>query len=190
MAKQLNNSTWSLKRLLFWAICFALVCSLSLFILEKAHIINLYTKPVTVTVNPTSETSTKQVNSVDYSPATDAEKPTTDQKTQDNNTTSAANSNPTQPITVTLSAAGQDAAGGPVIIRTILENATGGSCAITLSSNSTTKSYSSKITWQGTYYSCNYDIPYKDVSDGDWQLKIIATQDTKQGTATAVVKVK
>jgi hypothetical protein len=28
-----------------------------------------------------------------------------------------------------------------------------------------------------------------DLTNGNWQLKIIATQDTKQGTASAVVKV-
>jgi myosin-crossreactive antigen len=128
------------------------------------------------------------VNSVDYSPATSAEKPTNEQKTQDTAATPSTVT-PTSSINITLSAAGQDSASGPVVVRTILDNTTGGSCTITLTKGSTVKTYSASITWQGTYYSCNKDIPYTDISAGEWQLKLVATQDSKQGTATKVISV-
>jgi hypothetical protein len=186
MAKQDSNSAWSLKKLIFWAISIALFSLLIVIILEKLHVIDLYKKPVPVVIQSNGSKETK-VNSVDFSPATEAEKPTNDQKKQD--TTGSTTQNPAQAISITLSAAAQDVTGGPVIIRTILENTTAGNCVITLSKDANVKTYNSKITWQGNYYSCNYDVPYADLTNGNWQLKIIATQDTKQGTASAVVKV-
>jgi len=187
MKKLAKNRPIPLRKLIFWVMILLIASGIIVFALEKLHVTNIYTKPAA----PSSQdqnSATKPANSVDYSPATSTEKPTTNQKSQD--TTSTKTNNSTQSIYITLSAAGQDAAGGPILVRTILEGATGGSCSIVIAKSGNSKTYSAPITWQGTYYSCNYNIPYADLSVGNWQLSITAKQDTKQGTATAAVAVK
>lgn len=184
MTKVANNSSITLRRVIFCASCFALATSLVVIILEKTRVTNIYTKPVSASLTTTSAS----VNSVDYSPATNTEKPSDFAKQQD--VSAQTNNTQATAISITFSAAGQDNAGGPVLIRTILDGATGGSCAINLTKDSVVKSYTTSITWQGTYYSCNKDVPFADLSTGVWQLKLVATQDTKQGTATQMVEIK
>ncbi len=188
MKNQSKSSGITLKKFVFWAATIALLVTLVVFILEKSRVTNIYTKP-TPTVAP--DTTTRPINSIDYSPASEAEKPTPDQKKQDASTgASTPAQSSSKPISVTLSAATQDTPGGPIVVRTILGGTTGGTCTITVTKDSFVKTYSSDITWTGTYYSCNKDIPFADISTGTWQLKVVANQNNNQGSATETVVVK
>ena len=184
----MKNSSNSLKKVVFWAASIALSLSLLVFILEKSQIINVYSKPVTDKVNPTESTAT--VNNVDYSPASSAETDTGQTIKDDTAKQGTEPSTPAKELAITLSAASQDEAGGPVIVRTIISGATGGNCTITMTKGTTVKTFTATIASLGTYYGCNTDIPYSDLTDGTWQLKLVANQNNASGTATEQVVVR
>lgn len=186
MANSVKTSSITLRQLIFWAAVFALTASFALFIFEKSRVTNIYTKPASTA---TIEAPTRPVNSVDYSPATSTEKPDSSAKKQD--TPTATNSSTSGKINIVLSAAGQDIKGGPVVIRTILDGATGGTCTATLINGSTLKTYNSDVILQGTYYSCKgFDVPYADLFAGNWQLKVTATQDNKTGETSKTITIE
>jgi hypothetical protein len=105
------------------------------------------------------------------------------------NETSVTTTN-TSILNITTTALGQDQKQGPILIRTIVDNITGGSCTYKLSKGSSIKNYSSEVSFSGTYYSCNYTIPYADLSPGTWTIKINVAQDNKSGTASKDVIVE
>lgn len=164
---------------------------LVLSILEKTNVINLYKKHVDTNVNTPADL--RPTNTVDYSPATpDNNTDINSQKASgsiDNpKTTTPPNSSP---ISVVLSAANQDEKGGPVIVRAILDNLTGGTCTLTLTKGSIVKTYHADVTWLGTYYGCGgFDVPYSDLSVGAWNLKLVVTQNANRGEASQTVTVE
>lgn len=93
-------------------------------------------------------------------------------------------------INITFSALGQDSAGGPLLIRTILDGATGGSCSITATKDTVVKNYSTNVDFSGTYYSCNYTIPFSDLSLGKWSVLVKVTDGTKTGELSNIVDIK
>jgi hypothetical protein len=105
------------------------------------------------------------------------------------NETSVTTTN-TSILNITTTALGQDQKQGPILIRTIVDNVTGGSCSYKLSKGSIIKNYSSEVSFSGTYYSCNYTVPYSDLSAGTWTIKISVAQDNKSGTASRDVVVE
>jgi hypothetical protein len=115
---------------------------------------------------------------------------TTEQKTQDtttvtkNDTSTDSTNNSSSILNITTTALGQDQKQGPILIRTIVDNVTGGSCTYTLSKGATIKNYSSEVSFSGTYYSCNYTVPYSDLSAGTWNIKISVSQNNKSGTVS------
>jgi hypothetical protein len=121
---------------------------------------------------------------------------TTEQKTEDtatvikNDTPTDSTNNSSSILNITTTALGQDQKQGPILIRTIVDNVTGGSCTYKLSKGSIIKNYSSEVSFSGTYYSCNYTVPYSDLSAGTWTIKISVAQDNKSGTASRDVVVE
>jgi hypothetical protein len=105
------------------------------------------------------------------------------------NETSVTTTN-TSILNITTTALGQDQKQGPILIRTIVDNVTGGSCSYKSSKGSIIKNYSSEVSFSGTYYSCNYTVPYADLSAGTWTIKINVAQDNKSGTASKDVIVE
>jgi hypothetical protein len=105
------------------------------------------------------------------------------------NETSVTTTN-TSILNITTTALGQDQKQGPILIRTIVDNVTGGSCKYKLSKASIIKNYGSEVSFSGTYYSCNYTIPYADLSPGTWTIKINVAQDNKSGAASKDVIVE
>jgi len=105
------------------------------------------------------------------------------------NETSVKTTN-TSILNITTTALGQDQKQGPILIRTIVDSVTGGSCKYKLSNGSTIKNYDSEVSFSGTYYSCNYTVPYADLSTGTWTIKINVVQDNKSGSASKDVIVE
>lgn len=164
---------------------FVLVAGFVVFGLEKANVVNLYSKPKLAI----SDTATKPVNTVSYTPATTAEQDEASKTKQDLIDQSNKPQTSTTKIDVSLSAANQDVAGGPLIIRSML-NTTGGTCKITLTKDGISKDYSAEIVNTGTYYGCKgFDIPVADLSSGKWQLKLSATNGQAYGEITQEVEI-
>ncbi len=101
-------------------------------------------------------------------------------------------SNTPSNITLSYSFAGQDQdkSGGPIVIRTIANGADGGQCEYKLTNGSNTKSFSSDVTFSGTYYSCNFTIPYDSTLKGNWSLNTTITQNGKTGSASTSVNIR
>lgn len=118
------------------------------------------------------------------------------QKAQDTHTLIKDDSSTTTAITdksnlaITITALGQDEKQGPVLIRTIVDNITGGTCTYTLKKSSTTKTYSSDVTFSGTYYSCNYTVPFADLSAGSWTANITVKQNSSSGSIDKTITVQ
>ena len=92
-------------------------------------------------------------------------------------------------IGVSLSAAGQDTNGGPIIVKAMVGSADG-NCTINLSNSSFSKDYTTPINNLGTYYGCGLDIPIDSLSTGNYELKLTANNATATGSATQSVEVR
>lgn len=86
-----------------------------------------------------------------------------------------------QNIVITVSTVGQDADAGDLIFRTILSSNSDGICSFKLSRNGVEKNFSSSIEFSGTYYSCNYNVPYQNLSSGNWDYQITVTSGKSSG---------
>ena len=164
---------------------FILIAGFVIFGLEKANIINLYSKPAAVQQTE----GTRPVNDVKYEPATTTEQTEGDRIKQ--NLIDESNKQPQQTtkITISLSAATQDVAGGPLVVRSIV-NATSGTCKLTLTQGATKKEYTNKVTNLGTYNSCNgFDIPASDLSTGQWKLNLSVTNGQAYGEVSQEVNI-
>lgn len=98
--------------------------------------------------------------------------------------TVSPNNQDTGTISITVSNSSQDETGGPLIIRSVVQTNNTATCTYILSKNGITKRYESNIVFTGTYYGCNYDVPYSDLSTGVWDLTINIKQGDKYGNVT------
>jgi hypothetical protein len=164
---------------------FILVAGFVIFSLEKANIINFYSKPKIAI----SDTATKPVNTVSYTPATTSEQDEASKLKQDLIDQSNKPQTNATKIDVSLSAANQDVAGGPLVVRSMV-NTTGGTCKLTLVKDGINKEYSVEVVNTGTYYSCmGFDIPFADLGTGKWQLKLSVTNGQANGETTQEVEI-
>lgn len=147
-----------------------------------------FTKPFQAQQQPEAPSTTRPVNSVDYSPATEEEKQAAneakeriakEQEQQQNPQPPAAT-----PITVTIVRASQPSAGQPLAIRTSIDGAKSGTCNATLTRNGHTVTGNGTITFSATSYSCNIDIPAQSFNEaGQWQLSVVAKSDATTSQA-------
>lgn len=143
-------------------------------------------------VNLTPRTAeTRQVNDVDYSPPTNEEKE--QQEQQKNEIIQQATSEPrtTNSITVSISRASQTGAGQPLVIRTVVNGLSGGTCNVTLSQNGqATVSKTFAITTEATYGTCaNAQILASDIpAGGSWKLQVVA-KDEAAASQPAILNV-
>lgn len=162
-----------------------LIVFFGLVLLEKNNVIKLFTN--NDSASPTQEI--KPVNNVSYEPATTTEQEEGDRIKQ--NLIDESNKPPEQntKINISLSAATQDVAGGPLIVRSIV-NANAGTCKLTLTQGSTKKEYTNEVTNLGTYYSCDgFDIPASDLSAGQWKLNLSVTNGQAYGEVSQEVNI-
>lgn len=121
---------------------------------------------------------------------------TDNQKAQDNHTLieddSSTNSTPADKnnLTITITTLGQDDKQGPVLIRTIVGSISGGTCTYTLKKSSLTKTYTSDVAFSGTYYSCNYTVPFADLSAGSWTVNIFVKESSSSGSINRTITVQ
>ena len=164
----------------------ALVIVFGGLLLEKSQITNFYSKPIT-----TSTATIRPVNSVEYTPADPTDNDEINQKKADGTLDSANSTAAGGPINVTITAATQDVAGGPVIIKLLLNDVTSGTCDITLKQNETTKFYSASVISAGNYYTCDgFEIPLEDLATGSWNMTATVTSTDRTGSANQNIEVK
>jgi hypothetical protein len=155
-----------------------------LFGLEKTNVINLSHNS---TPDQAPATQEKPVSGVDYSPATPQDNEdinakknsgeiTQEPKAPDNDTT----------IQITFIANAQDAAGQPLLVRTILGGITDGTCDLKLTKDGASISKSASVILQNTTYMCDgFEIPLSELSTGEWQISLtVKASDGRQNVAT------
>ena len=164
----------------------ALVVVFGGFVLEKTRITNFYSKPIAA-----QNTSIRPVNTVEYTPADPTDNEEINQK-KANGTLDSTNQNSAgTPINITITAATQDVAGGPVVIKLLLSNVTSGTCDVTLKQNEIAKSYSASVISAGNYYTCDgFEIPLEDLSFGSWHMTAAVTSADRSGSANQNIEVK
>lgn len=186
MAKT-SQSTTTIGRLIFWAASIALVLSFALFVLEKTRITNLYSKPQVNDSATTEQVST--INKVDYKPATPEavdEGEIIKQQAAEQGSQTSTSSN----IEVSLSAAGQDTKGGPIVVRTVIIGGGGGTCTLTITNNSVSKEYTANVENVGTYNSCQgFNIPVAELSAGSYTVTLSVVNGTSKGTVSQTIEV-
>jgi hypothetical protein len=164
-----------------------LATSFLLVILEKSQVINIYSKPL-----PETSNEVRGVNEVDYSPADPTENDEINAKKESGQlgTDNQAQPEPGTPINVVLTAATQDTAGGPVVVRVLLTDVSSGTCNIAISKDGVTNNYTRNVVNAGTYYNCEaLDIPASELSAGTWQLNVSVTNGDRTGAANQSVEV-
>lgn len=137
---------------------------------------------------------TQRLPGVNYDPATARDNKDINDKKMSGELDSHADASHSQDgaITVTLVAAGQDDPQGPVVVRTMLGGIKAGSCTLTLTKDGNTITRVGKVIAQNYYYVCEgFNVEYKDLRPGDWDLKlIVADANGKTGEARAKATVK
>lgn len=167
-------------------IALGLLFAFIIFVLEKKQIIDLYKKPISQTEN-----IPRPINDVDYGPPT----PQEEQQAQDIKKEVIQQSGEVEPIpqgtiNVSLSAATQDVAGGPLEVRAIIEGATTGTCTLNLSQNGNVKTFTANIINLGNYYGCEgFSVPVSSLSAGNWQLELLVANQNAKGSAKQEVTI-
>lgn len=176
MAKQVSNSAWSLKKLIFWAISIALLSLLIVIILEKLHVIDLYKKPVVVSVS-NSTVSGGPTNVIDY-PITNTDASTPDTKQSGTDQPNASSS-----LTGVINY--KSVVGENLSIRiTIYQLVNNGSCNLVLARNSDQKrvTKSAEIIQNPSSATCKgFEIPISELGAGKWTISVIITSGEKTG---------
>lgn len=188
MIKVSPNHSWI--RVVIWVFIAVVVFLLLLFVLEKTHVIDLYKS--SSTSNLTDEEKQAQAVANDVATAKEnAAKDEVNNTSTDSSTTDGMSSVTSDAnISIIFSAAGQDTAGGPIIIRTILENAPEGTCNLKLTQGAMTKSYEAGIIWLGNYYSCDgFNIDVDNLAANEWSAALTVITSTGSKTATKTIKV-
>lgn len=143
-------------------------------ILERTNVINLYDG---WSDDPLSQTDAETVEGVDYSPASSTDNDDINNK-KANGTVDQEPVTPTNDtsIQITFIANAQDANGGQLEIRTLLNGVTDGTCGLTLAKGSTVIEKTSNVIQQNTSFLCEaFIIPYSELELGDWTIKLKVT---------------
>jgi hypothetical protein len=152
-------------------------------ILEKTGVTDFYSKPKVEIVAP------RPVNDVKYEPATTTEQEEGQRRKQEL-INQYNNPEKQDSINITLSAATQDEPGGPIIVRALVDGTTSGTCTLTLTSGAKTITKTDVISNAGTYYTCKgFSVAKSEVSNGNWNLKLVVENETKTGEASQKIEV-
>ena len=164
---------------------FVLAGVFTLIILEKNNVTKFFTN------TPIAEqpSETRPVNTVSYTPASSTEQQEGDALKQQliNESNKPANS---QSISVNFSAANQDVAGGPVIVKALINGANNGTCKLIMVKDGTEKTYTASVTNLGTYYGCDgFSVPVSDLSAGSWKALLTVTSGGSSGSTEQQIEV-
>jgi hypothetical protein len=182
MKKQSNNG----KYLYFSAIAI-LVVVFGLFVLEKSQVTNLYTRD-----NSAEIEEVQPVNTIDYSPATSTDNNDINQQKEDGTLGSDNNENQNNaaPISVVLTAAGQDFIGGPIVVKALLNDVKNGTCDLRLSKDGVERNYTASVINSGTYYSCDgFEVPITELTAGTWNIVLTVSSGDRMSSAEQTTKV-
>lgn len=158
------------------------------FVIEKSQLTDFYNKPI----NQPQASNTRAINDIQYTPADPTDNDTTNQQKADGTLDQIAQpSTSGSPISVILTAAGQDVVGGPVVVKVLLTDVNNGTCDVQMSKDGNIKNYSASVTNAGTYYTCDgFEVPFEDLELGSWKIKVTVTSNDRSGTAEQTIEVK
>lgn len=181
----MNKKKNKIGYLLYGAAISVLIGGFVIFALEKQQVTDFYDKPTYIT------TEARPVNDILYTPATPADNDSiNEQKVSGATEEPPTTPEPGAPISIVLTAAGQDSPGGPVVVKVLLTDTQTGTCTISLTKNDVAKVYTGAVTNAGTYYNCDTaDIPLSDLSAGTWELTVAIDGNGRTGSVKRTVEV-
>lgn len=178
--KKIKNRKLFLKRCGLFAIGLIFVTAITLFTLEKTHVINLYHKKAT----PNQQTNKpKGVNSVDYSKSTNNTPDLTINNAKNPSVSSSSQSSQQNPISVTITHPG----GQDNIVGVLINNATSGTCTLEVSQNgSVIYTMQASVIQQNNIFICNgfYIASSKIPNSGTYTAKVTVSVGTRTGSDT------
>ena len=180
----MKNQKNTIGKTIYILTALGLLLAFVVFALEKQQIINLYQRPV-------AQEPVRPVNDVSYTPPTpQEEEQAKDIKKQLLEQNQNVQPIPAGTINVSLSAATQDIAGGPLEVRAIIDGATTGNCTLNLSQNGNVKTFTANVVNLGTYYSCEgFSVPLSSLGAGNWQLELLVANESAKGSVTQEVTI-
>ena len=178
-----KHKRYKSKRILLITATVVILAAGVVFGLQTTHVIDLYGKN-----DKTPESTQDQVGKIDYSPATTTDNEDINAKKEAGTVDQApvAPTNDTS-VQITFIANSQDSvSGGPLEIRTLLGGTTDGTCALTLTKGSTVIEKQKSVIQQNTTFQCEaFIVPYSELANGDWQIKLKVTSgDGRTNEAT------
>lgn len=183
-----RNKTKKLN-ILILAIILVAVLGLAILIFEKTNVTNIFSRS---SVSKTDEgNDPKKVNDVNYdAPSAEETDEANRIKAEAQQKLDSSSPNTNKSIAISLSAAGQDETGGPIIVRSIVDVASG-NCVATITGTSYSKSFTASVENLGTYYGCGaINIPVGDMAIGVYKLTFEVSSDGAQGLITQNVEVR
>lgn len=178
MKRSVKQGSNTFLRLIFWAVCFALIASLTIFILEKSHVTNLYKKPVnqkTAIINGPTNVIDYPINNGDGS-----------SNSPDNKQSGTDKPNTSETLSGTINY--KSVVGETLSVRaTIYQIIDTGTCSLTLTRTSDNKTVSktAEVAQNPSSSTCKgFDIPVSELGSGQWNIKVVVTDGGKTGEIT------
>ncbi len=162
-----------------------LVVIFLLVILEKNNVTKFFTNEKL----PVQTADPRPVNNVSYSPATTSEQEEGDALKKELIEKSNSKTEKS-PINVTIAFAGQETAGGPLVIEAYVNGVISGNCNFKIVNTQASKEYSSNIISTGGAYACSrITIPVSDLTSGPHKVFLTVSSGSMSGSVEQQVEV-
>lgn len=161
----------------------ALFLALALFVLEKTHVINFYTKPV----SETTLTEVRPVNSVDYTvEQTPTDETINSEKQNENSENTTSSNNTSTKFSILITRANYNGSNKLLTVGTLIEGLSKGSCKLEIINNNVVKlSQSSDIMQQGSYSTCQgFSTDVSGLVNDSYTVKITVSDGTNTNSAS------
>ena len=175
---KIKNKKLFFKRVALVATGLILVLGVTLFTLEKTHVIDLYHKS---TIQSQQANQSRAVNSVDYSKSTNNTPDSTINSAKNPSATSSSQQNP---IEVTITHVGNNSVG------VLINNATSGTCTLELSQNgSVVYTTQAPVIQQNTIFTCDgfYIASGNIPNSGNYTVKVTVSLDGKTSSDSSTI---
>ena len=173
----INSRRLSKLQWLALAVILLLILAGTIFALEKTHVINLYTKPVSQNEQP------EPVNTIDYSPPTENDNQISNTIKQGDENSSTSNSGN---LNVSFTYLTQDQSSKSLIVKSLVDGAITGSCTLELIKNDSVVYTKTGDMMQFNYVTCpDFIVPASEIPTlGEITVKITAEFDGNSATTS------
>jgi hypothetical protein len=168
------------RKWLLLLVALLFIVAITLFVLEKTHVIDLVKQPAATNDQP------NPTNTVDYSPATTTDSDISNQIKQDSSDSQAN----VQNLQVTLTRATQDETTRELIVRALIEGTQSGTCTLELiKDDSAMLTRTASVVQQNNFATCQgfNVLPAEFPSLGEFTVKLTVTSGASSVSGTQII---